>query len=649
VKSTDLFSPLIKDNKRLEILLEEIPNEVGCYLMHDNNERLLYVGKSKKLRNRVRSYFRNIKDHSPRINLMIRQIYDIEYIITDSENEALTLESNLIKSQQPYFNVLLKDGKKYPYICITWSEKYPRIFITRRRRQLSLKDKFYGPFVDVTLLRNTLFWIKNAFPLRQRSKPLFKDRTCLNYSIGRCPGVCQELITIEEYFNTLKRVEMIFQGRSEELKKILSKKMHEYSLRMEYESALKLREQIKGLDNISQSQKMIIPDSSTSRDIIALAYDNKTVAIQLFQMRTGKLVGRLGYISQNNQHSIQETMQKIVEEHYSQVDNIELPNEILLQHKLPQQDLISEWLTQIRGKKVRLMNPKKNNKVKLVDLVEKNALIELNRIQRCQDRHLLGLEDLSQTLDLIKPPRRIEGYDISHIQGTDVVGSQVVFIDGIPAKEHYRKYKIKLNELCIGHSDDFKSLSELIRRRLKRWSKYKSEGGSLSELKNKKISLFDNLSLSDLPDLLLIDGGKGQLSSVVNVLKELDLFDDIPICSIAKKNEEIFIPNTKQALVTEKDDLGIILLRRVRDEAHRFAVSFHKQQRSARMTRSQLTHIPGVGSKRLNELLDYFQSVDALKMATKNEILNVPGIGEQIAEKIWDYYNNVGYEESKSS
>ena len=640
MKSSDPFLPLISDKKRLEIILSEIPAEAGCYLMRDKDERLLYVGKSKKLRTRVKSYFRNIEQHNPRINLMVRQIYDIEYIITDTETEALTLESNLIKNQQPYFNVLLKDGKKYPYVCITWSEEYPRIFITRRRRESSLKDKFYGPFVDVNQLRNTLFWIKSVFPLRQRSKPLYKDRTCLNYSIDRCPGVCQKLILPGEYISTLKRVEMILQGRSEELKTILMRKMDDYSNRLEYELAMRVRDQINGLDNISESQKMIITDTTTSLDIIAIATDNLTSSIQLFQMRRGKLVGRLGYISKNCDQQSQVILQKTIEEHYSRVDNVEYPNEILVKDNLPQQKLIEDWLTQMRGKKIRILNPKKQKKQQLVQLVEKNASLELQRIQTNQARHLLGLEDVAQTLELIKTPRRIEGYDISHIQGTDPVGSQVVFIDGIPSKEDYRKYKIKSREIKIGHSDDYKALAEVIKRRFKRWSRYKSEVGSISEFKNNKISVLHGPNLSDFPDLILIDGGKGQLSSVVNALKELDLYGEMSICSIAKKNEEIFVPNKQKALITEKDDLGIILLRRIRDEAHRFAVGFHKDRRSKRMTSSQLTHIPGLGAKRVKDLLQYFQSVDAIRMATKEDILKVPGFGMLIADKIWNFYHD---------
>lgn len=287
--------PLLEQPERLEQRLKEIPPEPGCYLMRDADDRLLYVGKSKTLRSRVRSYFRSSHDLSPRIRLMVRQICEIEFIVTDSEAEALALESNLIKNQQPHFNVLLKDDKKYPYLCITWSEPYPRIFITRRRRFRSPLDRFYGPYVDVGLLRRTLFLVKRVFPLRQRPRPLYPNRTCLNYSIGRCPGVCQEKVSSEDYHQILRKVAMVFQGRSDELRQLLNQQMERYAERLDFESAAGIRDQLQGIDQLTADQKMSLPDASVSRDVLAVAQDEHFAAIQLFQMRAGKLVGRLGF------------------------------------------------------------------------------------------------------------------------------------------------------------------------------------------------------------------------------------------------------------------------------------------------------------------------------------------------------------------
>ncbi|WP_320664485.1 excinuclease ABC subunit UvrC [Prochlorococcus sp. MIT 1223] len=635
----DDLQPLILDKKRLDVCISNIPNQPGCYLMLDNDERILYVGKSKHLIKRVKSYFNRLNDHTPRILLMVKQIYDIQFIVTDNETEALTLESNLIKSNKPYFNVLLKDDKKYPYVCITWSEIYPRIYITRKRRNRNIGDKYYGPFVDVTLLRNTLALIKNIFPLRQRPLPMYKDRTCLNYSIKRCPGVCQGKIMPEEYNLTLKKVEMILQGRSTELEQILISKMNEFSRRLEYESALLIRDQLKSIKNIGETQKMTLPDSSISRDVISIASDSENNSIQFFQMRSGKLVGRLGYISKNTNESSETILQKTIEEHYSQTDAVEIPLEILTQYEIPQEKLLSEWLSTLKGRKVKIRNPKRSNKAKIIDLVYKNARYELERIQRGREKHLTSLEDLAELLELSLVPRRIEGYDISHIQGSDPVGSQVVFIDGLPAKQHYRKYKIQSDFVSIGNSNDYESIRELIRRRFRRWSKFKADGFNIQDIVGMKASVLDSPSAGDWPDLVMIDGGKGQLSAAIDALTELNLHEDINICSLAKKREEVFIPYRKSPVNTSKDTPALLVLRRLRNEAHRFAVTFHKQQRSKRMTRSELNNIPGVGPKRIKQLLAYFKSVEAIQMAKIKDLNSVPGLGDSVACSIWDYFN----------
>ncbi len=633
------LTPLVKDNSRLSKFLKDIPNEPGCYLMKDSEDRLLYVGKSKKLRNRVRSYFRSGDELSPRISLMVRQIVDIELIVTDTESEALTLESNLIKSNQPYFNVLLKDDKKYPYVCITWGDKYPRIFLTRKRRQRNSKDKYYGPYVDVYLLRQTLFSIKKLFPLRQRRIPLYKDRTCLNFSIGRCPGVCQEIITSEDYRNTLKRVEMIFQGRTNELRYMLEKQMNSYSESLKFEEAGLVRDQLKGIDRLYESQKMIIPDSSICRDIIALASKDNTSSIQIFQMRSGKLIGRLGYFSENKELSPAHILQKVIENHYCNVDPVEIPSEILLQHELVNNFLISDWLSEIKKQRVNIVVPKRSKKAEIIKLVEKNAKLELQRIKQSNDKNIIELDDLTNILELVKSPKRIECYDISHIQGSDAVASQVVFIDGIPARHQYRKYKIKSSNIKLGHSDDFESMSEVITRRFRRWARFKQEGGDINKISNKELSVLSNHNFDDWPDLVVIDGGKGQLSSVLSALEELNLHQNINLISLAKKKEEVFIPNVKQPLETEPNQPGMLLLRRLRDEAHRFAITFHRQKRSQRMKRSQLNEIPGLGPKRIKLLLEHFRSIEAIQMASLSELSTTPGLGISTAVVIRNYFH----------
>jgi excinuclease ABC subunit C len=638
--------PLLQQPDRLKVRLKEVPSEPGCYLLRDASDRILYIGKAKVLRNRVRSYFQSGSGHghSPRISLMVRQVCEIEFIVTDSEAEALALESNLIKQNQPHFNVLLKDDKKYPYLCITWSEAYPRIFITRRRRFRSPLDRFYGPYVDVGLLRRTLTLVKRVFPLRQRPQPLYKERTCLNYDIGRCPGVCQEKISSEGYHHTLRQVAMVFQGRNEELLELLNEQMGKYAERLDFESAARVRDQLQGIDTLTADQKMSLGDSSVSRDVVALAADDRVAAVQLFQMRAGKLVGRLGFTADAVGADGQplepgRILQRVVEEHYSQVEPVEIPPELLLQHALPQQPLIEEWLEERRGRKVKLAVPQRQQKADLIELLERNASYELQRAQRGAEQQLLATEDLAQLLELPSPPRRVEGYDISHIQGSDAVASQVVFIDGLPAKQHYRKYKIQSSSIHSGHSDDFMAMAEIMRRRFRRWAQAKAEGADLHELRRAANTTLHTGGLNDWPDVVMIDGGKGQLSAVMEALRELNLHEDLVVCSLAKQREEVFMPGAKQPLESEPDQLGVQLLRRLRDEAHRFAVSFHRQQRGERMKRSRLSDIPGLGPKRVKELLAHFRSIDAIQLASPEQIAAAPGVGPALARQVWDYFH----------
>ena len=632
---------LINNKELLKSRLSEIPKSSGCYLFKDIDNNLLYIGKSKKLRSRVSSYFNNYADLTPRLSLMVRQITEIEIIVTDSEYEALNLESNLIKTNKPYFNILLKDDKKYPYLCITWSEKYPRIFITRRRRNRNNLDRYYGPYVDVGLLRRTLFTIKKIFPLRQRPRPVYKDRTCLNYSIGRCPGVCQEVISSDDYKKIMKQVSMIFQGRNDDLEIFLQKKMLQFSNDLDYENAAKIRDQISGLKLLTESQKISIPDSSINRDIFGIVSEKNVASIQIFQMRSGKLIGRIGYSQKLNNEDENLILQKILEEHYMNVEAVEIPSEILIQYNLPKQATIEDWLTELRKKKVKILIPKRNKKHETVEMVLKNAKLELDRILNGIQDNESSIEDLAQILELSEQPKRIEGYDISHIQGSDPVASQVVFIDGIPSKQHYRKYKIKDPNVFIGHSDDFASIYEVIHRRFKKWSRFKKSGGDFSILNDKTNSKLDNELLSDWPDLIMIDGGKGQLNAAIKALKELNLEEEVTICSLAKKNEEIFIPGFTKSLDTDENQKGVLLLRRVRDEAHRFALSFHRDKRSKRMNRSQLSQISGLGPSRIRELLEHFKSIDAIRIASKEDLSKVKGLGKNSVNDIYEYFNEL--------
>ncbi len=683
---------LLKDPQRLETRLKEIPTSPGVYLMRDRTDNILYIGKSKKLRSRVRSYFRDYNHHTPRIDMMVQQVAEIEFIATDTEAEALALEANLIKKHQPYFNVLLKDDKKYPYVCITWSEDYPRIFITRKRRLGKKKDRYYGPYVDTRLLRSTLHIVKRIFPLRQRPKPLFKDRPCLNYDLGRCPGVCQALVTPEEYRKTVQKVAMIFQGRTGELIDILTEKMEKASEDLNFELAAQLRDQLQGLRSLNADQKVSLPDDRVSRDAIALAANDKQACIQLFQIRAGQLVGRLGFFAEvknlqpfsdsvsyppvspldkatplssplgkatpllsplgkggskeldsslsedlqeneaqtainygdNSNIYIEELgaiLQRVLEQHYQTVDSVEIPTEILVQYELPDEVILTDWLSDRKGRKVTIVNPQRQTKAELIEMVERNANYELERVQKFSDRNTEAMQDLADILDLPQLPHRIEGYDISHVQGSDAVASRVVFIDGLPAKQHYRHYKIRNPDIHIGRSDDFASLAEVIGRRFREYNP-------------------DNINeQSDKPDLIMIDGGKGQLSSVVGILREKEILEELAIISLAKQREEIFLPGESLPLVTDGSQPGVQLLRRLRDEAHRFAITFHRDKRSERMKRSRLDEIPGLGHHRQKQLLAHFRSIDYLRIATPEQIAEVSGIGPKLAQQIYDYFH----------
>ncbi|MDY7013968.1 MAG: excinuclease ABC subunit UvrC [Cyanobacteriota bacterium] len=629
--------PLLEDAQRLETRLKEIPGEPGVYLMKDATDGILYIGKSKKLRSRVRSYFRDSQRLSDRIAMMVHQVCEIEFIVTDSEAEALALEANLVKQYQPYFNVLLKDDKRYPYVCITWSEDYPRIFITRKRRVDRAQDRYYGPYVDVRLLRDTLHLVKRIFPLRQRPKPLFKDRPCLNYDIGRCPGVCQALISSEAYRQTVQKVAMVFQGRTVELIEILTQQMEAAAEALNFEGAAQLRDQIQGLRSLHSDQKVSLPDDTLSRDAIALAADEQHCCIQLFQVRAGKLVGRLGFFAEidpSPRHPVTSSpfepgtiLQRVLEEHYTLVDPVEIPAEILVQHDLPECEILADGLTQRKGRKVSILSPQRQTKADLIEMVERNARYELERTQRESNRNAQAMQDLAELLDLPELPRRIEGYDISHIQGYNAVASQVVFIDGVPAKQHYRHYKIKNPTVQIGHSDDFASLAETLGRRFRKY------------LQDSNVPRQDD---ADFPDLVMIDGGKGQLSAVVAALQSdsnSPLLEDLNVVSLAKQREEIFLPGESSPLATDSEQPGVQLLRRVRDEAHRFAVSFHRQQRLKQGRRSRLEDIPGLGFERQKQLLAHFHSIDYIREASPEQLTEVPGIGPHLAREIYNYFH----------
>jgi excinuclease ABC subunit C len=415
---------------------------------------------------------------------------------------------------------------------------------------------------------------------------------------------------------------MVFQGRTQELSQLLSQQMEKASENLKFEQAALIRDQINSLGKLNADQKVSLPQDTISRDAIAVASNGKVSAIQLFQIRAGRLVGRLGFFA-DGVASIEEkgeVLQRVLEQHYQQVEAVEIPSEIILPCVLPDGEFLNDWLTNQRGRKVTFNIPQRQGKAELLEMVERNANYELERLEKQTAKNLSSLEDLAAILDLNDLPKRIEGYDISHIQGSNAVASQVVFIDGVAAPQHYRHYKIKNPSIKIGHSDDFASLAEVISRRFHRHAEGKGDA-------------------QDLPDLIMIDGGKGQLSAVVKVLTEMDLLGKFTVVSLAKQREEIFLPGESHPLPTYPDQEGVQLLRRLRDEAHRFAVTFHRQQRLSQSRRSRLDEIPGLGFTRQKQLLGHFRSLDYIREANVEQLQEVPGIGPQLAQAIYDYFH----------
>jgi excinuclease ABC subunit C len=423
----------------------------------------------------------------------------------------------------------------------------------------------------------------------------------------------------------MQKVASIFQGRSGELIETLEREMTEAATDLNFELAATLRDRVDALKSLHAGQKVSLADDTISHDAIALAADEKHCCIQLFQVRGGRLVGRLGFFADARASDRGNILQRVLEQHYDRVEGIEIPAEIIVQYELPEGEILTEWLQKKKGRKVILTVPQKQTKAELIAMVERNARYELERTQKQDDRNLQALEDLAEILDFAELPKRLECYDISHIQGSNAVASQVVFIDGIPAKQHYRHYKIKNPEVKIGHSDDFASMAEVIERRFKKYA---------NRINHDKINLNE-----DFPDLVVIDGGKGQLSAVVNILQQIDLFDTVRVIGLAKKKEEVFLPFQSESLDIDPERAGVQLLRRLRDEAHRFAITFHRQQRLKQSRRSILEEIPGLGFQRQKQLLAHFHSIDYIREASVEQLQEVAGIGSALAEEIYNYFH----------
>jgi len=621
----------LQNTPSLEEKLKNLPSGPGVYQFKDSAGALLYVGKAKVLKNRVRQYFQS-RPNTPMLNAMISKIEDLEIITTDNEVEALILEQNLIKSQKPRYNINLKDDKSYPYIVIT-NEPFPRVFPTRKKR--SDGSKYFGPYTDVKNMRFALKAVRDIFMIRSCNFHLTdesiaqgKYKLCLDYHIHKCEGPCEALVSRVDYNEMITEVSKLLNGKSTTLINELRQKMEEYSGKMLFEKAARTRDKINAIETYSSKQK-IVDNDEADRDIFAFDRVKGDCCGMILKVRDGKVAGKTHYFISNVEEATDsEIMEKLIMNHYSKSDFV--PDEIYLMEEPEDPETVREWLMKMKQGKVEFVLPKIGDKYKLVFLVKKNARLLLDELILTKMKREFvppSVESLRRDLRLSKLPRRIECFDISHIQGTDTVASMVVFFDGKPKKSDYRKFKINtvLNE--TGTPDDFLSMREVIYRRFRRMAENETSGGESSR---------SDMSFSAEPDLVIIDGGKGQLSSAVKVLDDLGM-KEMPVIGLAKKLEEVFMPGDSDPFNIPKTSGGLKLLQRVRDEAHRFAISFHRELRSKRTLTTELTEIEGIGEKTAKKLLIEFGSVENLREVLKNNFNIIEkSVGSKTAVKLRD-------------
>ena len=555
-------------NKTLSEKLKLLPSLAGCYLYHDTNGEIIYIGKAKNLKKRVKSYFNKTLD-SVKLNILVPQIENLEYIITNSEAEALILESHLIKKHKPKYNILLKDDKKYPYFLIT-DEEFPRIIVTRKRNLNLEKGRYYGPYTDVRAMYSTLDFLKKLFPLKQCKQPKFKTRPCLYHQIGRCLAPCQGLVTSEEYKALIEKAELFLKGKQSELMKQLMEQVKKYSETQQYEKAARLRDSYLDLKKTLERQKVVFENTKLNEDVISLMYDEGVFAIVILMIREGRLIDKkdFTYFVEGANEDRTEFLETFFKEYYSNL-TLEFPDKIVSREleALGDKEVYQEWLEILSKKKVKINYAKGNQGEELQALADKNAKVllsnaKLEKMSKIRDDFNEIGSFLAEKLKLKNFPHRLECYDISHIQGTNTVASMVVFVNGLSKKSAYKKFKIKLAE---GKPDDFLSMKEVLTRRLKR----------LGEPNWEK------------PDLIIIDGGKGQLSSVMQIVQELQKegredssLAGIDFVSLAKREEEVFLPKQSAPIMLPRNSSALFLFQRIRDEAHRFAITYHRKLRS---------------------------------------------------------------------
>jgi excinuclease ABC subunit C len=604
--------------------LKTVPTNPGVYLFKNEQGNVLYVGKAANLSNRVRSYFMEHKNLPSKIQRLMSKISDLEFIVTNSEQEALILECSLIKKYRPRYNVRLKDDKTFPYLKINITEDWPGVYVTRRFQ----KDgaRYFGPFASAGSVRKTLRLIKKIFPFRSCTKTITgrDKKPCLEYHIHRCLGPCIGAVTREEYHEMINQVIQFLEGKQELVLRQLNQKMMEASHRFQFEKAALLRDQIRAIEKMIEAQKIAVTLKG-EQDVIALAQDKGLACVEIFFIRNNKLVGHDHFIMENiYDETPNEIITSFVKQYYASASYI--PPLILLRNTVNESATLTEWLKGQRGNSVKLQVPERGAKKQLMNMTIENANKEL-QLAKAREMNLetitSSLQQLKDKLCLPRIPLRIECYDISDIQGALAVGSMIVLEKGMPKPTHYRRFKIK----TITGADDYAMIQEVLRRRFRRTV-------SITGKENEPLSQKDSWAI--IPDLILIDGGKGQLNAAVNAIRELEVHS-VPVASIAKENEDVFIPGRSEPLDIPKDSPALHTLQRARDEAHRFAVSYHQKLRRKKGIASLLDNIPGIGPKRKKALIIKFRSVKGIKEASLEELSQTKSMTLALAKKVKEY------------
>jgi excinuclease ABC subunit C len=610
----------------LQGILDTLPVRPGCYLMKDSNGGIIYVGKAVNLRSRVRSYFHGGHDQDLKTRQLVRNIADIEWIVVDTELEALILEMNLIKKHRPRYNIRLKDDKRYPYIKVHWQDPYPKVTVTRQM----VKDgsRYFGPYTSVWAVHQTLDVLRRIFPYLTCDRDITgKDaRPCLYYDIKLCTGPCIGAINQQEYRQMIDDLCQFLQGKTDTITTRLQSDMEVAAEELNFEKAASIRDKIQSIQRVVEHQRVISPDRIDS-DVIAMARGNGEACVQIFFIRSGKLIGREYFILEGTEDV---TDHQVVSEFLKQfyAEAAQVPPQVLLPNEVEEAQIINQWLNSRRGgQKVELLVPKAGSTgEELVHMAAENAVETLNAL-RAQweadtNKQSTALAELQQALGLSSPPNRIECYDISNTQGTAAVGSMVVFEQGVPAKRLYRRFNIQ----TVEGPDDFASMEEVLTRRFRRWKAAQEQRDTIG-------SKVDE-SFAFLPDLLIVDGGKGQLSRAVAVLERYDLISRVPVAGLAKQQEELFLPDRPVSLLLPRHSQGLYLVQRIRDEAHRFAITAHRNRRAKAGLASTLDGVPGIGPTKRRRLLAHFGSIDAIKHASVEELVAIQGITQADAEML---------------